>query len=99
MDNDNEEPFRIEVTDVLDLHTVPARDVNAIVEEYLNEALRLGFAGIRIIHGRGIGVQREAVRKILARTPFVVRFGDAPMEAGGWGATIADLDLTFLRRS
>ena len=90
MEND-EEPVRIPITDVFDLHTVPARDVPAIVEEYLEEAHRMGFRALRIIHGRGIGVQREIVRSILARTPFVDSFGDAPAEAGGWGATIVTL--------
>ncbi|HYK18062.1 MAG TPA: Smr/MutS family protein [Bryobacteraceae bacterium] len=90
MEND-EEPVRIPITDVFDLHTVPARDVPAIVEEYLEEAQRMGFRVLRIIHGRGIGVQREIVRSILARTPFVDSFGDAPAEAGGWGATIVTL--------
>jgi dsDNA-specific endonuclease/ATPase MutS2 len=86
-----EEPVRIPITDVFDLHTVPARDVKPIVEEYLEEAHRLGFKALRIIHGRGIGVQREMVRSILARTPFVESFSDAPIEAGGWGATIITL--------
>ncbi len=86
-----EEPVRIPITDVFDLHTVPARDVQPIVEEYLEEARRLGFKALRIIHGRGIGVQREMVRSILARTPFVDSFSDAPAEAGGWGATIVTL--------
>jgi dsDNA-specific endonuclease/ATPase MutS2 len=86
-----EEPVRIPITDVFDLHTVPARDVKPIVEEYLEEAHRLGFKAIRIIHGRGIGVQREMVRSILAKTPFVESFSDAPIEAGGWGATIITL--------
>ena len=90
MEND-EEPVRIPITDVFDLHSVPARDVAAIVEEYLEEARRMGFRALRIIHGRGIGVQREMVRSILARTPFVESFGDAPMEAGGWGATVVTL--------
>jgi dsDNA-specific endonuclease/ATPase MutS2 len=76
------------VTDVLDLHSVPPRDVKGVVEEYLIEARRLGFGALRIIHGRGIGVQREMVRKILARTEFVADFRDAPAEAGGWGATL-----------
>lgn len=86
-----EEPVRIPVTDVFDLHSVPPRDVAAVVEEYLAEAHRLGFKALRIIHGRGIGVQRETVRAILAGTPFVVSFGDAPAEAGGWGATVVTL--------
>lgn len=86
-----EEPVRIPVTDVFDLHSVPPRDVRLVVEEYLAEAHLLGLKALRIIHGRGIGVQREMVRSILARTPFVLDFGDAPGEAGGWGATIVTL--------
>jgi dsDNA-specific endonuclease/ATPase MutS2 len=88
---DDLEPIRLELTDVFDLHSVSPRDVKAVVEEYLIEAQRLGFKAIRIIHGRGIGVQREIVRKVLEQTPFVVSFGDAPAEAGGWGATVATL--------
>jgi dsDNA-specific endonuclease/ATPase MutS2 len=82
---------RIPITDVFDLHTVSPRDVPAVVEEYLIEANRLNLKALRIIHGRGIGVQREIVRRILAETHFVAWFGDAPAEAGGWGATIVNL--------
>ncbi len=85
------EPVRIPITDVFDLHSVPPRDVAAVVEEYLLEARRLGFQALRIIHGRGIGVQREIVRSILAASDFVADFRDAPAEAGGWGATIVTL--------
>jgi dsDNA-specific endonuclease/ATPase MutS2 len=88
---DNNDPIRIPIEDVLDLHSVSPNDLRPVVEEYLSEAHRLGFTAVRIIHGRGIGVQRETVRKILERTPFVVSFSDAPAEAGGWGATIATL--------
>jgi dsDNA-specific endonuclease/ATPase MutS2 len=88
---DDDEPIRIPVTDVFDLHTVPPREVKAVVENYLEEAHRMGFRALRIIHGRGIGVQREMVRSILSKTPFVVSFSDAPLEAGGWGATIVTL--------
>jgi dsDNA-specific endonuclease/ATPase MutS2 len=87
----DDEPIRIPITDVFDLHSVPPRDVKAIVEEYLEEAHRLGLRALRIIHGRGIGVQREIVRTVLARTPFVESFSDAPAEAGGWGATVVNL--------
>jgi dsDNA-specific endonuclease/ATPase MutS2 len=86
-----EEPVRIPITDVFDLHSVPPRDVEPIVEEYLEEARRIGLKALRIIHGRGIGVQREIVRSILARTSFVKSYGDAPAEAGGWGATLVTL--------
>ena len=70
---------------------MPPRDVEGVVEAYLEEAYRLGFRALRIIHGRGIGVQRETVRRVLARTAFVASFQDAPMEAGGWGATVVTL--------
>jgi dsDNA-specific endonuclease/ATPase MutS2 len=85
------EPIRIPITDVFDLHSVPPRDVKVVVEEYLAEARRLGLRALRIVHGRGIGVQREMVRSVLARNQFVVDFRDAPAEAGGWGATVVTL--------
>ena len=85
------EPVQLPITDIFDLHSVPPRDVGPVVEEYLHEAHRLGLKALRIIHGRGIGVQREIVRSILARTDFVAGFGDAPAEAGGWGATVVTL--------
>ena len=87
-----EEPVPFPITDVLDLHTVSPRDVKAVVEEYLAEARRLGFRQLRIIHGRGIGVQRETVRAVLRRTATVAAYRDAPAEAGGWGATLVDLN-------
>jgi len=87
----DEDPIRIPITDVFDLHSVPPRDVAPVVEEYLEQARASGFRWVRIIHGRGIGVQRETVRAILARTDFVTGFRDAPPEAGGWGATLVEL--------
>ena len=86
-----DEPIRIPITDVFDLHSVPPRDVTPIVEAYLEEARKLGLTALRIIHGRGVGVQREIVRGILSKTDFVESFRDAPAEAGGWGATIVTL--------
>ncbi|MFL6332339.1 MAG: Smr/MutS family protein [Pyrinomonadaceae bacterium] len=85
------EPVRLEIGDVFDLHSIPPREVRVVVEEYLREAQRLGFRQVRIIHGKGVGVQRETVRAVLARTPFVEHYADAPPEAGGWGATVARL--------
>lgn len=85
------EPVRLEIKDVFDLHSIAPREVRAVVEEYLREAHHRGFRQLRIIHGKGVGVQRETVRKVLARTPFVEHFADAPPEAGGWGATVVTL--------
>ncbi len=89
---DNEgDPVRIPVTDVLDLHSVPPRDVEGVVEAYLEEARGLGLKALRIIHGKGIGANRETVRRVLDRALFVSGHEDAPMEAGGWGATVVTL--------
>ena len=85
------EPVVVPIEPTLDLHSFQPSEVEALVENYLTEAQRAGFTEIRIIHGRGIGVQREIVRAVLGRTSFVVSFGDAPPAYGGWGATIATL--------
>jgi dsDNA-specific endonuclease/ATPase MutS2 len=85
---DDQEPLRIPITGVFDLHTVQPKEVAAVVEAYVEEASRLGLKSLRIIHGRGIGVQREIVRAVLARMPQVTAYADAPPEAGGWGATV-----------
>jgi dsDNA-specific endonuclease/ATPase MutS2 len=90
-EEDNEVPIAIPITDVLDLHSVPPRDVAGVVEAWLEEVKARGWKALRIIHGRGIGVQRESVRSILARDADVLDFRDAPTEAGGWGATVVTL--------
>lgn len=84
------EPVEWEITDTLDLHSIPPKQIKAVVEEYLFQAQQRGFPVVRLIHGKGIGVQRETVRKILRRTSFVREYHDAP-DASGWGATIAYL--------
>jgi DNA-nicking Smr family endonuclease len=86
------EPVVIEITDVFDLHTIPPRQVKAVVSEYLRLAHEKGFRAVRIIHGKGVGVQREIVRKVLSSTPFVLDWTNAPPQAGGLGATIAVLE-------
>ena len=83
--------IRIPVTDIFDLHSVPPRDVEGVTEAYLEEAYVLGLKALRIVHGRGIGVQRDTVRRVLTRTPFVAYYCDAPAEPGGWGATLVTL--------
>lgn len=85
------DPVEIPITDIFDLHAVPVREARAVLAEYLVQARHHGFTTLRIIHGRGIGVQRRMVREVLAGTSFVRSFGDAPAEAGGWGATVVFL--------
>ena len=91
--SDVDEPITIEITDVFDLHSIPPRDVKAVVQEYLYQSHERRFPVVRIIHGKGIGVQRGLVRAILERTPFVFDWTDAPPDAGGMGATIVRLKL------
>lgn len=95
LDADNPFPdvVTIEFRDVIDLHSIPPQQVRAVVEDFIEEAHRRGLSCARIIHGKGIGVQRELVRSILERTSFVVDFRDAPAEAGGWGATVVTLSV------
>ena len=78
----------LEITDVLDLHAFAPRDIALVVETYLQEVRAKGYSTVRIIHGKGIGMQRERVRAVLQRTPFVTSYADAPLEAGSWGATV-----------
>lgn len=81
----------LEITDVLDLHSFPPREVPDLVRDWLDAAYEKGYRELRIIHGRGVGVQRQAVRTLLARDSRVTGFQDAPGDSGGWGATIVTL--------
>jgi DNA-nicking Smr family endonuclease len=87
----DDDPVAVPIEDSLDLHSFAPRDVASVVDEYLTAAAAHGFTEVRVIHGRGIGVQRSIVRGLLSRHPLVESFTDAPPEAGGWGATIVRL--------
>ncbi len=86
------EPVEIEITDSFDLHSFSPQDIRAVVEAYLAEAHKKGFPVVRIIHGKGVGVQREIVRKVLSETDFVRSFKNAPEFSGSWGATIVEFE-------
>lgn len=81
-----------EITDSIDLHGFQPKDVAAVTRAYLDEAHKKGFPIVRIVHGKGIGVQRETVRKILAETGFVKSFKSGDEFSGGWGATVVELE-------
>ncbi|MDX1631088.1 MAG: Smr/MutS family protein [Thermoanaerobaculia bacterium] len=83
------EPVEIGVEDVLDLHSFPPGQVSELVRDYLDLAWEAGFQQVRIIHGRGKGIQRKTVRTLLERDPRIEAFGDSPLGSGGWGATWA----------
>jgi len=85
------EPVKIPIEDVLDLHTFRPQDIPDLLEEYFSECLRVDIHSVRIIHGKGKGIQKRRVQSLLKKIPMVVSFKDAPPEAGGWGATLVTL--------
>jgi dsDNA-specific endonuclease/ATPase MutS2 len=86
---DPDELVRVEMTTELDLHPFPPRDVKDVVQAYLDHAAAQGWPHVRIIHGKGIGVQRETVRRVAARHPAVRRV--LPDDRGDWGSTVIEL--------
>jgi len=89
------EPVTIPIEDVLDLHTFLPRDIPDLLEDYLTECLKAGLYSVRIIHGKGKGVQKQRVQGLLQKNVLVSSFTDAPPEAGGWGATLVELKRDF----
>jgi len=90
-------PVPIPVEDALDLHPFRPGETAAVVADYVEAAAARGFREVRLVHGRGTGVQRAIVRAALARSPHVLSFSDATPERGGWGATVAVLRGVRLR--
>ena len=77
----------VPIEDYIDLHPFQPREIRSVVEAYLEAVVEKGFREVRIIHGKGIGVQREAVRSVLKDHPDVESFSDGGPAGGGWGAT------------
>jgi DNA-nicking Smr family endonuclease len=88
---DDDEPVVVPIEDALDLHPFAPREIPSVVEAYIEAAHEAGFTEVRLIHGRGIGVQRARVQATLGRLPMVASFRDAPPERGGLGATLVVL--------
>ena len=89
-----DEPVPIPVDGVLDLHTFRPNETADVVEEYLLVCLEKKISQVRIIHGKGKGVQRKIVHSLLDRLAFVSSFKGAEETAGGWGATIVTLKVS-----
>jgi dsDNA-specific endonuclease/ATPase MutS2 len=98
---DEESPFPdpvvLPLEDVLDLHPFQPKEIRSVVEEYLTECCTAGFTTVRLIHGKGKGVQRESLRSLLTRLPYVRSCRDAPPESGSWGATIVELNPELVK--
>jgi len=95
IDRDKEQPFdepiRLPVEGLLDLHAFAPKDIPSVVEEYLTQCRQAGMSEVRLIHGKGTGAQRAVIRRLLRNLPGVVSLADAPPQAGGWGATLVRL--------
>lgn len=91
IDSPFSEPVVIPIEESIDLHAFSPKDIPGVVEEYLEQCRRAGISEVRIIHGRGKGIQRQIVRSILEKHPLVLSFKDAPPESGGWGSTVVAL--------
>ena len=86
-----EDEVHVPLTGDLDLHPFAPRDIPSVVEEYVRACHDEGILHLRLAHGRGRGVQRAVVHRVLRSLPEVESFADAPAQAGGWGATVATL--------
>jgi hypothetical protein len=90
-DPDPDDSVVLPIEDSIDLHAFRPQDIPRVVEEYLTECVKAGLLEVRLVHGKGKGIQRRVVRSILEKHPAVEFFEDASMETGGWGATLVKL--------
>jgi DNA-nicking Smr family endonuclease len=85
------EAVEIGLQDSIDLHHFQPKDISSVVEEYLAQCRQANLLEIRLIHGKGVGVQRNIIRALLSKHPAILSYPDAPSEAGSWGATVVVL--------
>ena len=81
-------PVVLPIVDFIDLHAFSPKDIRDVVLSYLDAVREIGLREVRLIHGKGIGAQRQQIRSLLSSLPFVERFDDAPADRGHWGATL-----------
>ncbi len=86
-----DEPVRIPIEDVLDLHTFHPKEVPDLLEDYFSECIAAGIFSVRVIHGKGTGILKKRVHSVLKKNPMVASYREAPSGAGGWGATLVEL--------
>jgi DNA-nicking Smr family endonuclease len=91
MSEEDDRPHEYPIDGTLDLHQFSPKETREVVSAYLGECLARGITRVRIVHGKGIGAQREIVRSFLAKDPRVKSFRQEGGSGGDWGATVVDL--------
>ena len=91
------EPIHVPITDILDLHFFQPKEVPDLLDDYFSACVDTGIFSVRIIHGKGHGILKKRVHAILKTHPLVKFFKDAPPDAGGWGATLVELQPKISR--
>ncbi len=84
-------PVIVPIEDILDLHTFRPQDIPNLLTDYFSACIIAEIYSVRIIHGKGSGILKKRVRSLLKKNPLVTSFSNAPVEAGGWGATLVEL--------
>lgn len=87
----SEDPYKIDINGVLDLHAFNPKDLSTLIDEYIYACLEKEIYKVRFIHGKGKGHVRRSVHALLERNPHVIEYQLADESGGGWGATIANL--------
>jgi len=85
------EPIKVPIEDILDLHTFKPKDVPDLLVDYFTACIEADIYSVRIVHGKGQGILKKRVQALLKKNPMVRSYKDAPLEAGGWGATLVTL--------
>lgn len=85
------DPVRMPIEDVIDLHTFNPKEVPDLLEEYFIACIDADIFSLRVIHGKGTGTLKKRVQGALKRSLLVSSYRDAPIDAGGWGATLVEL--------
>ena len=88
------QPVKMPIEDILDLHTFRPKDLPDLLVDYFEACIDQGIYSVRIVHGKGRGILKKRVQELLKKNSMVKTFQDAPLEAGGWGATLVELKTT-----
>ncbi len=88
-------PVKMPIQDILDLHTFKPKEVSDLLVDYFSVCVDAGIFSVRIVHGKGRGILKKRVQGLLKKNPRVESFRNAPLQAGGWGATLVELKRKF----